>query len=98
MKLKAKEIYFAKYGNTRGFDLLYDTWLKNIKVFKSIKNKKTKEFIRKGLNEESLETWPEMLNPNFLEKYAGKQSETNSNNLSEINKNQKYQLQKELEQ
>lgn len=98
IEAKAKEIYFAKYGNTRGFDLLYDTWLKNIKVFKSIKNKKTKEFIRKGLNEESLETWPEMLNPNFLEKYAGKQSETNSNNLSEINKNQKYQLQKELEQ
>lgn len=94
IEAKAKETYFAKYGNTRGFDLLYDTWLKNIRVFKNIKNKKTKKFIRKGLNEESLETWPEMFNPNFLEKDA----ETSYNGLSEVNKNQKYQLQKELEQ
>ena len=93
IEANAKETYLAKYGNTRGFDLLYNTWLKNISVFKNIRNKKTKEFIRKGLNEESLETWPEMFNPNFLEKNA----ETSYDGLSEVNKSQKQQLQKELE-
>jgi hypothetical protein len=99
IKAEAKEIWLSKYGSTRGFDANFNLWAKNTKLFNNVKNKKTGEIIRKKLNENHLDTWPEMFNPNFLEKYVEKQSRTDSkSNFSAINQDQFTQLYNELKQ